>query len=161
MDGGIASRETRATKCFTVVEFPRDLLDQRQEGYVEEQNLVAGVVDDVGDLLGEEPRIDRVDDRAAARDGVIKLVVAVGVPGERAHAVLMADAKPDQRVGEPARPGRGLRIGVAPNPAFGQPADDLVLAVYGLRMPQDRGDDQGHVHHFSLHLGLPNAAFLH
>ena len=34
----------------------RDLLDQRQEGRVEEQRRVLGMVGDVGDLLGEQPR---------------------------------------------------------------------------------------------------------
>ena len=63
----------------------------------------------------------------AARDGVIELVMAVGVPGERAHPVLMPHAEPDQRIGKPARARGCLCIGVAPHAAFRQPADDLVL----------------------------------
>ena len=79
-----------------------ELLDQRQEGQVEEQRGVLGVVGDVGDLLGEQARVDGVADRADAGDGVVELEMAVAVPGQRRHPVAGLDAEPDQRVGEPA-----------------------------------------------------------
>jgi hypothetical protein len=72
-----------------VPEVPPQPLDQRGEGRVDEQDPVLGVADDVHDLLVEQPRIHGVDDRTHARDREIELVVAVGVPGERADAVLV------------------------------------------------------------------------
>jgi hypothetical protein len=42
----------------------RDGLDQRQEGQVEEQRPVLGVVGDPGDLLRVQARVDRVQHRA-------------------------------------------------------------------------------------------------
>ena len=42
------------------------LLEERHEGEVGEDPLILGMVDDVGELVGEEPRVQRVDDGAAA-----------------------------------------------------------------------------------------------
>ena len=79
------------------------------EGQIEEDDAVLGVVDDVRDLLGEKPRVDRVDDRTHAGDGVVQLEVAVAVPGEGADAVAAAARPGAERVGEPARAARGRR----------------------------------------------------
>ena len=43
-----------------------DAADQRGEPGIDEQHAVAGVVDDVGDVVGREARIDRVADRPHA-----------------------------------------------------------------------------------------------
>ena len=45
--------------------------------------LILGVVDDVAELVGEQPRVQRVADRADAHDRVPGLDVAAGVPGQR------------------------------------------------------------------------------
>ena len=65
----------------------RDLLDERHEGEVDEEQPVLGVVDDPGDLVLEEPRIDRVVDGADADDAVPGLEMPPGVPGERRDPV--------------------------------------------------------------------------
>ena len=49
---------------------------------VDEDHLVLGVVDDVGELLGEQPDVERVQHPAAARRGEVELEVAGGVPAE-------------------------------------------------------------------------------
>ena len=54
---------------------------------------ILGVVDDVGDLVGEQARIDGVTDRADAGDAVVQLEMAVVVPGERRDALALADAE--------------------------------------------------------------------
>ena len=64
-----------------------DLLDDRHEGQVDEQRLVLGVVHDPGDLVGEQPRVERVVDAAHAHDAVPGLDMARRVPGERRDAV--------------------------------------------------------------------------
>ena len=71
----------------------RDGFDQRQEGEVEEQHLVFGVVGDVDDLVGVQARVERVQHRARAGDRVVELHVAVAVPGERGDAVAGLDAQ--------------------------------------------------------------------
>ena len=68
------------------------LLHQRHEGQVEEHQPVFGVIDDVGDLLGEQARIDGVIDRADAGDAVPGFQMPPGVPGERRDAVAELDA---------------------------------------------------------------------
>src|SRR5215471_8224235 len=62
-------------------------LDQRDEAGVDEEKPVAGVIDDVDDLVVEQPGIDRMANRADTGDAVIELEVAKGVPGERADPV--------------------------------------------------------------------------
>ena len=55
----------------------------RHEGQVDEHHAVLGMVDDPGDLVGEQPRVDRVVDRADAHDAVPGLDMPPGVPGQR------------------------------------------------------------------------------
>ena len=55
--------------------------------------LSSRVVDDVGDLLGEQADVQRVQHRADAGHGEIQLEVALVVPGERADAVARLDAQ--------------------------------------------------------------------
>ena len=74
-----------------------DLFEQRHEGQVDEDRLVLGIVHDPDDLLGKQPRIERVIDRADAHDAVPGLDVARRVPGQRGDAV----AKPEAVALEP------------------------------------------------------------
>jgi hypothetical protein len=83
----------------------------REEREVEADDRVARVVDDVRELVVEEPRVDRVDHRAHARDCVVQLEVAKAVPREGADAIALADAQATQRVGEPARARVRVAIG--------------------------------------------------
>ena len=53
------------TKPFTCGRSVLQLLEERHEGEVGEDPLILGVVDDVGELVGEESRVQRVDDAAA------------------------------------------------------------------------------------------------
>ena len=57
-------------------------LEQREKGRVDEQKPVCGMVYDVHDLLIEQPRVDRVTNGANARDAVIKLEMAEGIPAQ-------------------------------------------------------------------------------
>ena len=69
-----------------------ELFQQRHEGQVDEHHAVFGVIDDPADLLGEQPRIDGVVDRADAEDAVPGFQMPPGVPGERRDAVAELDA---------------------------------------------------------------------
>src|SRR5438046_7357584 len=82
----------------------RELLQQRREAEVEEDVLVLGVVRDVGDLVREQPRIDRVDHRPGAGDRVVDLKMPVAVPGEGRDPLPGLHAEALQRAGELPRP---------------------------------------------------------
>ena len=79
-----------------------DALDQRGEGDIGEEQLVAGIVDDEGDVRGRKTRVDGVADAAAARDAVIELNMPITVPGQRADAVGVMNPKTGERAGKPA-----------------------------------------------------------
>ena len=71
---------------------------------------VLGVVRDVGELLGEQPDVERVQHGAHRRHREVGLEVLGVVPLERADPLVPGDAQPAQGVGEPGRaPARGRR----------------------------------------------------
>ena len=100
-----------------------------QQVEVDEEELILGVVHDVDDLLGKEPRIDRVADRTHAGDAVVEFEVAVAVPGQRADAVAGLDAEREQRLGHLLRALVGVAVGVAVDRPFDGAGDDLGIAV--------------------------------
>jgi hypothetical protein len=59
------------------------------------------VVDDVGQLLGEQPQVEGVQHRAHRRHGEVRLEVLLGVPQERPDPVALLHAEPGQRPGQP------------------------------------------------------------
>jgi hypothetical protein len=79
----------------------RELREGGRERVVDEDDPVLGVVDDVLDLLREQPDVDRVQHRAEARDGEVELEVALGVPAEGRDPVPRSDA---QALEDPAQP---------------------------------------------------------
>ncbi len=135
----------------------RELLDERQKRQVEEDQPVFRVVDDVRELVEEEPRVDRVDDRFHPRHGVVELEVAVPVPGERADALAGHDAEAAEGAREPARPGVGVAVRVAVNGSFDRARHDFGVAVAAVRVADERRDQQRAVHHQTEHgRGLAN-----
>src|SRR5262249_25594350 len=104
-------------------------LDQRNKARLDKQQPVLRVIDDVDDLIIEQRRIDRMANRADAGDAVIKLEMAIGVPGERADPVARRNAKPQQSFGEAPRTLLGLGIAIAVNGPVNQARDDLDIAV--------------------------------
>ena len=129
----------------------RQLFHERQEGQVEEDQPVFRMVDDVRELVEEEPRVDRVDDRLHPRHRVIELEVAVPVPGERADALAWRNAEAAEGAREPARPGVGVAVRVAVNRSFDRARHDFAVAMAAIRVPDERRDQQGTVHHQTEH----------
>ena len=64
-----------------------ELVEQRQQHLVDDDDLVAGVRRDVREVGRMQPEVERVEDEAAARDAEVALHVLVVVPGERRDAV--------------------------------------------------------------------------
>ena len=75
-----------STRCFRRLERGQQRREQAEQRAVDEDHLVVGVVDDVGELLGEQPDVERVQHAPRARGGEVQLEVAGGVPGERGDA---------------------------------------------------------------------------
>ena len=66
-------------------------------------------LEDVGDLVGREPDVDRVEDRPGLEHAVVGLEQVVGVVGDEARPDRPADAELDERVRQPVRPLAELR----------------------------------------------------
>ncbi len=103
--------------------------DGRQEGKVGEEDLILGVADDVAELVGEQPRVQRVAHRADPHDRVPGLHVAAGVPGQRRDPVAGLHAQPLERVGESLGPRADVGVGGADDRSFDRTGDDLTPAV--------------------------------
>ena len=112
---------------------------------------VVGVGDDVGDLIGVQARVDGVADRADARDAVVDLQMAVGVPGQRADPLAVAHAQPAQRVRELGRALAGSAIRRAVDRPLDAARDDLHVAVEAGRVLDDRAHQQWGLHHRAAH----------
>ena len=69
-----------------------DLLQNRNKGEIGHHHAVFGMIDDPGDLVGEQPGIDGMADRADAHDAVPGFEMAPGVPGDGGDAVAELDA---------------------------------------------------------------------
>ena len=76
----------------------RERLDERRENRVEEHIRVFRVMHDVLDLVGKEPRIDRVQNASRAGHAIIEFQMALAVPGEGRDAVAAARPERVERV---------------------------------------------------------------
>ena len=131
-----------------------EVRQHRQEGQVGEDHLIFGMVDDVAELLGEQPRVQGVADRADAHDAVPGLDMAGGVPGQGCAAVARLYPQGLQRVRQPLRPAVNLGVGRPDDRAFDGAADDLSVAMPVLGVVQDLVDRQRPVLHQAQHREL-------
>ncbi len=127
-------------------------LDDRQQVQVDENDLILGMVGDVGHVLGRQPRIDGVQDGADAGDAEIELEMAVAVPGNGAHPVAELDAQPLQGLGKLVGALGGIPVAVAVDRPFDGARDDLDIGVIGGRIVDDLRDQQRTVLHQAEHV---------
>jgi hypothetical protein len=116
-------------------------LHDRQERHVEAQHLVFGMVGDPGNLVGREPRVDRVDHAATAGDAEVQLEVAIAVPRERGHPVAEAQLQRIERSGHLPGPARRVGVAVAVDVALDAARHDRRVPVvpFGeLEQPRDQ-----------------------
>lgn len=125
--------------------------EDRQEGQVGEDQPVARVVGDPGDLLGKEPRVEGVADRADAHDPVPGLDVAAGVPRQGADSIARLDPQSQQGVGDALGPIADLGVGRAHDRALDRSADHLAMTVPERGMVDDLVEGQRPVLHQALH----------
>ena len=76
------------------------------------------MVDDVGQLVGREPDVERVEHRPHAGDGEIGLEVSLVVPAEGPHPVTLLDAEAGQGRSQLLGPGGHLGEGGGAVPAL-------------------------------------------
>ncbi len=93
--------------------------------FIDKEEPVPAVVDDMGEVFGKKAHIDGMQNRAAAGYGEIKLQVAVGVPGQGTDRVPPFYAQGPQNVGQPADPFVKMAVGV-PEIPFQAPRKNLI-----------------------------------
>ena len=125
--------------------------DERGKGCVGKEQPLFGVIDYVDDLLIEQPRVDRVADRADPRDRVIELEMAEGIPGECPDAVAGSDPELQQRPREPFGAPLGHAVSIAVYLPFDGPRDDLRVAMIHSRMLDDRRNQERPLRHQTVH----------
>ena len=125
--------------------------DDRHQVEVDEDDLILGMVGDVGHMLGRQARVQRVQHGADAGDAEVELEMPIGVPGDGADPVAELDAQPLQRFGELL--GALVRVLVAV--AMDRPLDgarhDLDVGIGGGRIVDDLRDQQRTVLHQTQH----------
>ena len=106
-----------------------ELLEERQQNVVDDEEAVARVVRDPRDLAGREAEIQRVHHAARRGDPEVALEVRVVIPTKRRDAVALLQTGRKQRRGESA--GAPVEVGeaVPDERLVGQAADDLGIGV--------------------------------
>ena len=110
------------------------LLDQRREREIEEHHAIFRVVHDVDELVVEEPRVDGMDDRSAPRHGIVKLEVAIAIPGERGYPVFRFDTQSGERACQAPCTQVRVAIGIAMNRPFEGSRYDFAVAMAAIRV---------------------------
>jgi len=90
------------------------------------------MVDDVGDLLGIETRVDGMANNAASRESVIQFKVAVIVPGQRTDAVTGFDPQTLQSIGQFSRARECIAERVALIRIIQSDRNDFAIRVVGI-----------------------------
>jgi hypothetical protein len=136
-----------SASASTITDSTLQCLQQRQDQRIHEQQPVACMVEYVGDLLWKQARIYRVDHGAHAGDGVIKLEVAVIVPGQGGDTVAGPDPVPGQRRGQPAGARKGIAVAIPVARLCAGNGHDFLFGVLPLCVAHDGLDRQWHIHH--------------
>ena len=131
-----------------------DALREFDEGEVEEQHPILGVVDDVDDLIGEQPRVHRMKHGAGPRDAVEEFQMPVSVPRQRADPVAAPDSKPAQEIGEPPGALLACAVAIAVDRALDGARDHRAVAVILRRVADQRRDHERDLLHEAVH-GCP------
>ena len=126
---------------------------QADQGPVDEDDLVLGVVDDVGDLLGEQADVERVQHPGRARGGEVQLEVAGRVPGEGGHPTVGRDAEGVEHAAQLAGPASPLAVALALEPG-GRGRHHLLAGEQLLGPVEQVGDGQGAILHEPEHVIL-------
>ena len=109
-----ARRVDHRDDLFDGLERTGDRRDRRMQGRVDHQQLRAGMVEDVADLVGGQPRVDRDEHRARQWHREVRHQHLGDVGQEVGHPVAGLDAGAAQGVRDPGDLSGELPVGVAP-----------------------------------------------
>ncbi len=135
-----------------LVEVVLDAGQQRDQRVIDDDRLVAAVLDHERQLLGEQADVQRVQHRTLAGHGEVRLDVFLVVPHERGDDVALADAQAVQGLGETFDAFVGVREGHAPG-GLALPGHHLAFAVDLRPVPQQLRHGQRARHHRALDHG--------
>ena len=124
------------------------------EGEVQEEDSVLRVVHDVDELGRVEAGIERVTDRAHARNAEVDLEVAVRIPCQSGEPIADLDPARCERAGELLRPLPHVAPRVTVDRAFHRTRHDVLVRVDSSRMLDQGRDEQGPLHHPAAHRRL-------
>ena len=131
-----------------------ELLVERQQDVVDDEEAVLGMAGDPADLVGRKAQVQRVHHPARRRNAEIALEMRVVVPAQRGDAVALLQSGGEQRGGELARAPAEIRESVPPQRLVRKAADDLDLRKQLARPLDQRIDRQRH----SLHRGTDHVS---
>ena len=149
--GAVAADDDEALDRRQLVGEGGEQVDQQ---LVDEEEAIFGVVDDEGDLVGEEPDVHRVQHRAHAGDGEVGGEVVGVVPAEGADDVAVADPEPFEADGQSVGALGDLGVGEGRARAVGGVSGDEAARVDGATVVIDQPRGQRHRRHRALHLRL-------
>jgi hypothetical protein len=72
---------------------PGQTLEQWQQIFVDEDDPIFGMVDNVLEIGWRQPQVESMEHRSHARNRIVKFEVAVGVPAKTADAITGLDAQ--------------------------------------------------------------------
>jgi len=142
-------------EAFDAWKLVGDFFQHRHEGDVGHHHAVLGVVDDPGDLIGKQSRIDCMADRANTHDAVPGLEMAPGVPRNGGDAVAELDAVAFQPLRDLQRAFVDFAIIGAVDGTFNRPCDDLLCPVKLCGMFENPVTQQRPVLHQPKHTDVP------
>jgi hypothetical protein len=131
-----------------------ELLECRPQHVVDDGNAIAGVGGDVGQVVGMEAQVERVQHEPARGKAEIRLEMTLVVPRKGRDAVPALEAERTECGAESARACEAVAVGVAVQRPVGPAADDLAIAVQAFCVAKQGGQRQRRVHHQTTHGSL-------
>ena len=135
------------------LQFVHHSSQQRNQRSVHQDHVVFGVVDHVGELLGEETDVQRMQHGAHARDGKVGFEMFLVVPLESGDTVAGTDAQSFQRGGELFGSFRNVRK-AGPSSVVPLEGHDLTVCEDPLAMAKDGSDGKRFILHGALEHGV-------
>ena len=126
-----ARKHDPVTHPRTVLSNP---LNKAQKSTVEKNGLVLGIINHPGQLIGMQPRINRMQNHRCAAHAVVEHQMSIAIPGQCSNTVRGLQAHSGQRIGKSPGLARRLRPGGAIDLAINSPRYHLGVAVMTLRM---------------------------